>query len=171
MSYARVAFGVLLAYFWVMMILFGSIVFETFVIYPDIFRDPPSSLETALAFMKPRGPANFYPPLGFLSWVTGAAAIGLTWKVREARGWVMASVAMILCEGLFSMVYFWPRNTIMFIEGARLHSADLLRQTAFEFERLHWARLAFNAAGSAFVLVGLLKFYGALARPAARASS
>src|SRR4029079_10941251 len=89
----------------------------------------------------------------------GLAAVGLTWNVRKARWWIVASVAMILCEGLFSMVYFWPRNTIMFIEGARVHSADVLRQAAVEFQRLHWARLAFNAASAAFVLVGLLKLY------------
>lgn len=87
------------------------------------------------------------------------------WRVPTARWWVVASVAMILCEGLFSMMFFWPRNTIMFIEGPRVHSAAVLRETAIEFQRLHWARLVFNAAGAAFVLVGLLKSYVARRSP------
>ena len=31
------------AYLWVMLILFGSIVLETFMVYPNIFHDPPRS--------------------------------------------------------------------------------------------------------------------------------
>jgi hypothetical protein len=46
------------------------------------------------------------------------------------------------------MAFFWPRNTIMFIEGTEVHSAAYLKQIAQEFQTLHWARLAFNAAGS-----------------------
>ena len=37
-----VAFPVILAYLWVMMILLGVIVLETFMVYPNIFHDPPS---------------------------------------------------------------------------------------------------------------------------------
>jgi hypothetical protein len=66
---------------------------------------------------------------------------------------------MIVCEGLFSMVLFWPRNTIMFTEGTEVHSAAYLKQVAQEFQTLHWSRLAFNAAASASIFVGFLKFY------------
>jgi hypothetical protein len=144
-----------------MMILLGSIVMETFMIYPNIFHDPPSSFETALAFMQVRAPSDFFPPLGFLSWVTGAAAIAAGWPTRSARSWIAASVAMILAEGLFSMAFFWPRNTVMFVEGQAVHSTEVLRQAAREFQALHWGRVAFNAAGAAFIFVGFLKFYRA----------
>ena len=36
------------SYLWVMMILFGSIVLETFMVYPNVFHDPPASFATAL---------------------------------------------------------------------------------------------------------------------------
>jgi hypothetical protein len=68
-------------------------------------------------------------------------------------------VIMMLCEGLFSMAFFWPRNEIMFVEGTEVHSAGYLRQVAREFQTLHWSRLAFNAVGSASVFVGFLRFY------------
>ena len=91
----RIRFSIILAYLWIMMILLGSIIMETF---------------------------------------------------------------LIVCEGLFSMVFFWPRNTIMFVEGPAVHTAEVLRQTAREFQSLHWGRVACNAAGAAFIFTGFLKF-------------
>ena len=159
MKKQRIAFAVILTYLWVMMILLGSIVLETLMVYPNIFYDPPRSLETALDFMVVRAPNDFFPPLGFLSWVTGIGSLILGWRVKSARYWILGSLIMIVCEGLFSMAFFWPRNTIMFIEGTEVHSAAYLEQVAREFQTLHWARLAFNAAGSALIFVGFLKFY------------
>ena len=57
------------------------------------------------------------------------------------------------------MAFFWPRNTILFIEGPAVHSVDVLRQTADEFQRMHWWRVAFNAFGSAAVFTGFLRLY------------
>jgi hypothetical protein len=47
----------------------------------------------------------------------------------------------------------------MFIEGTAVHSDAFLQQTAQEFQRLHWARLIFNAAGSVMIFTGFLKYY------------
>jgi hypothetical protein len=57
------------------------------------------------------------------------------------------------------MAFFWPRNEIMFIEGTAVHSAEFLRQVAWEFQTLHWARVAFNVAASASIFVGFMRFY------------
>lgn len=159
MSLQRITFGVLLIYLWVMMILLGSIIMETWMIYPNIFRDPPDSFAVALEFMTVRAPNDFFPPLGFLSWVTGVGSLLLGWRVKAARYWILASLLMIVGEGLVSMAFFWPRNTIMFVEGPAVHSAEFLRQTASEFQNLHWLRVAFNALGSALIFTGFLKFY------------
>jgi hypothetical protein len=159
MKMQQFTFGVVLVYLWVMMIFLGSIVLETFMIYPNIFHNPPESFEVALAFMSVRAPSDFFPPLGFLSLVTGAGSLILGWRVKSARYWIAGSLLMIVGEGLVSMAFFWPRNTIMFIEGPAVHSAEFLRQTAREFQNLHWLRLAFNAVGSALIFVGFLKFY------------
>jgi hypothetical protein len=153
------AFPVILAYLWVMMILLGAIVLETFMVYPNIFHDPPRSLETSLEFMSVRAPSDFFPPLGFLSWITGIGALISVWRVKSARYWILFSLIMIVCEGLVSMAVFWPRNEIMFIEGSAVHSAEFLTQTAQEFQTLHWLRLAFNAAASVSIFVGFLQFY------------
>lgn len=153
------AFILTLAYLWIMMILLGSIVLETLMVYPNIFYDAPRSLETTMEFMAVRTPGDFFPTLGFLSWLTGIGAVLLSWRVKPARYWILASLLMLVCEGLFSMAFFWPRNQIMFTEGTDIHSAAYIRQVAQEFQTLHWSRVAFNAAGSALVFIGFLKFY------------
>jgi hypothetical protein len=132
---------------------------ETFMVYPNVFHDASRSLELGLEFMSVRAPSDFFPPLGFLSWVTGAGALILGWRVRSARYWIVFSVLMIVCEGVFSMAYFWSRNEIMFIEGTAVHSAEFLRQVAREFQALHWARVAFNVAATASIFVGFMRFY------------
>ncbi len=159
MKINTLTFWVLLLYLWTMMILLGSIVLETFMIYPNIFVDPPASFAVALEFMDKRAPSDFFPPLGFTSLVAGALSLILGWRVKSARWWILGSVLMIIGEGVASMLLFWPRNTIMFVEGPAVHSAEFLRQTAVEFQNLHWLRVGFNYAGSVLIFVGFLKYY------------
>jgi hypothetical protein len=159
MSKRRVAQGVIVAYLWIMMILLGAIVLETFMVYPNIFHDPPRSLAAGMDFLSVRAPNDFFPPFGFASWLTGVGAVIAGWRTRPARSWLVASVAMIVCEGIASMTLFWPRNTIMFVEGPQVHSAAYLIQVAREFETLHWLRLVFNALSALFAFVGFLRFY------------
>jgi hypothetical protein len=156
----RLAFPVVTAYLWVMMILLGAIVLETFMIYPNVFADPPASLELAMDFMSVSAPNDFFPPLGFLSWVLGAGALVVCWRVEAARWWILISLVMIVCEGVASMLYFWPRNEIMFVEGSEVHSAEYLKQVAREFETWHWrSRMGFNALAAVSAFVGFLRFY------------
>jgi hypothetical protein len=156
----RLAFPVLTAYLWVMMILLGAIVLETFMIYPNVFADPPESLELTMEFMSVSAPNDFFPPLGFATWVFGAGALILSWPVKAARWWIAFSLVMIVCEGVASMLYFWPRNEIMFVEGLEVHSAEYLKQVAREFETWHWrSRMGFNAAAAVGAFVGFMRLY------------
>lgn len=72
---------------------------------------------------------------------------------RERAG---LALIMIVAEGVASMLLFWPRNEFMVVEGAAMHSAEVLRQTAREFQALHWPRLAFHAAIAAFTFAGFV---------------
>ena len=159
MQKQQIAFAFIATYLWVMMTMLGAILFDTLVLYPDVFHDVPRSLETAMEFMVVRGPGDFFPPLGFLSWLTGIGTLVLSWRVRSARYWVLGSLILMVCQGLVSMAIFWPRNTIMFTEGTAIHSVAYLKQTAQEFQTGHWLRVAFNSAASALSFMGFLKFY------------
>ena len=66
---------------------------------------------------------------------------------------------MMILLGMISMVFEWPRNEIMFIEGSSVHSVAFLQQTAREFLMINWLRVALNTMGAIFVFTGFLKFY------------
>lgn len=157
----RLALPVTTGYLWVMMILLGAIVLETFMIYPNIFSDPPQSLDLSMEFLSVRGPSDFFPPLGLLSWVLGTASLLLSAKVRGARVWLLVSVLAIIAEGVISMLYFWPRNEIMFVEGLTVHSAEHLRQVAAEFATFHWmSRMGLNTVSAIGAFVGFCVLHG-----------
>ena len=152
----RLAYPAVLTYLWVMMIMLGAIILETFMVYPNIFRNAPESLAYASGFFSEASPATFFRPLGMFSWGVGIAAVVLAWPVRNARYWVVLSLLCIVADGVASMLFFWPRNTMMFIEGTAVHSPEVLRQTAEQFEQLHWLRVAFNAASAILAFVGFV---------------
>lgn len=153
---------VALAYAWVAMILLGAVVLETFMIYPNIFSDPPASLELAMEFLAVSGPSDVFPPLGFLSWTLVVAALLLCWRQRDARWWLLLSLAMAVGEGVASILYFWPRNEIMFVEGLAVHPPEYLVQVAREFETWHWrSRMGFSVLAAVGAFVAYLRMYRA----------
>src|SRR4030095_6580427 len=99
---------------------------------------------------------DFFARLCVVSWLLGGGALVAAWPVARARRWILASLAMIVAEGLFSMKFFWPRNAIMSVEGPAVHSTAVLRTVAEEFQRMHWWRVAFNLAGAAAIFKALL---------------
>ncbi|WP_227377736.1 DUF1772 domain-containing protein [Haladaptatus halobius] len=160
MNREKLGFAFSLIYLWAVMILLGAIVFETFVVYPNIFHNVPDSFQTSMNFMVVSGPSDFFPPVGMLAVVTGIAAVLLNWRVESVRYWLVASVALLIVgEFLLSVFFFWPRNTIMFEEGVAVHSVVVLKQTAWEFQTGHWIRLGTNIATSALAFIGLSRFY------------
>jgi hypothetical protein len=167
------AFAAIIIFLWTLMIMFGSILFETFIIYPNVFRDVPGSFEAAAKFMAVAGPSNFFRPIGAATIPMGIASLLLSWRTRQSFYWLLGSlIVIIIGEFLFSALFFWPRNTVMFVEGTRLHSAATLQQVAWEFQTGHWFRLALSTCSAALAFIGLLKFYrfGILTRDARRES-
>ncbi len=159
MKMPQITSVILLIYLWVMIILLGSLMLETFMIYPNIFYKAPERFDLALQFFSVTGPAQYFRPFGMASVLLGVVAVLVSWRIQSVRWWVVASLLMITCEGVASMLFFWPRNTVLFVEGATVHSVEVLRQTAQEFQLWHWSRVAFNAASALFIFIGFLKFY------------
>ncbi|MEU8247856.1 hypothetical protein [Nonomuraea sp. NPDC048916] len=164
----RLSLAVLTAYVWIAMVAFGGIAVETIVIYPNVFHDVPASLAEAVEFFAVTGPADFFPPMGAVTVVAAVAALVLVWPVRDTRLWAGGSLlSLLLGEFLFSVLYFWPRNDIMFEDGAAVHSVEVLRQTAWEFETGHWGRLAMSAVTATLAFTGLWRLHRERARATA----
>jgi hypothetical protein len=140
------------------MILLGAIVLETFMVYPNIFQDPPGPLKSAWSSCPSEPRAIFPSPrLSLLDNWHRSPDLGLAREVGPLLDPVQLGHDCVRRPG-FDGVFLAPEE-IMFIEGSAVHSAEFLRQTAQEFQTLHWSRLAFNAVASVSIFVGFLKFY------------
>ncbi|WP_330467897.1 DUF1772 domain-containing protein [Micromonospora zamorensis] len=159
MSRIKLTWIVLIVLVWAAMMSFGGVAAETVMLYPNIFGDAPASLDRAREFLVAGGPSDYFPPLGASVVLTSLAATALTWRNRRLR-WYVAAVAVVFiaCEFLFSVVFFWPRNEIMFVDPVGTHSPEYLRQVAEEFVAGHWVRLAGGAVTSALAFTALLRF-------------
>ncbi|MBM7713893.1 hypothetical protein MHB50_02755 [Siminovitchia sp. FSL H7-0308] len=155
----KIAYVFMLSYLWVTLIMLGAFALEVFMVYPNIFHDVPNSFEISMDFMKVASPHTFFPPLGLASWLTGLGALILSWEAKAARYWILGSIMVMILLGLISMVFEWPRNEIMFIEGNKVHSVAFLKQTAREFLVINWLRIACNTIGAVLVFKGFLMFY------------
>ncbi|MFI7077087.1 DUF1772 domain-containing protein [Micromonospora sp. NPDC049903] len=168
MTRTRLTWIVLVALVWAAMMSFGGVAAETVMLYPNIFDDAPASLLRAREFLVVSGPSDYFPPLGASVILGSLAATALTWRERRLRWWVASATAVfVVCEFLFSAVFFWPRNEIMFVDPVGTHSPEYLRQVAAEFVAGHWVRLVGGAVTAALAFTALLRF----ARDTGRASS
>lgn len=150
------------AYVWIAMLGFGGIAVETLIIYPNVFHAVPGSLDRSVEFFAVSAPADVFPVLDLATVVIGLAALALNWPVKSARLWTAGSlVSLIIGEWLYSMLFFWPRNEIMFDEGSSVHTVEILQQAASEFETGHWLRLAMSAITATLALAGLLRCHRA----------
>ncbi|MGD6963388.1 hypothetical protein ACQCVB_14355 [Fictibacillus phosphorivorans] len=154
-----ITFVSILSHLWVQWIMLGSMLVNTFLLYPNIFYDVPKSLETAMEFMEVASPHTYFPPIGMASIITGILALILGWKVKSARVWIFCSMLMIVIEGAISIVFEWPRNEIMFLEGTEVHSIAFLKETAKEFVLIHSIRVGTNILGSILIFIGFMKYY------------
>jgi hypothetical protein len=159
MSRGTLTTAVLVVLVWSSMMSFGGVAAETVMLYPNIFGDAPASLDRAREFLVAGGPSDYFPPLGATVVLMFVAATALTLREPRIRWWVVAAAAVyIACEFLFSVLFFWPRNEIMFVDPVGMHSPEYLRQVAEEFVAGHWVRLGGGAVASAFAFTALLRW-------------
>jgi len=167
MSRARFTTIALIVLVWASMMSFGGVAAETVMLYPNIFGDAPASLDRAREFLVDGGPSDYFPPLGATVVLVALASVVLTWPVRRIRWWiVVAAGVFVACEFLFSVLFFWPRNEIMFVDPPGTHTPEFLRQVAEEFVAGHTVRLIGGAVTSALAFTALLRWVRDHARTA-----
>ncbi len=144
-------------YAWAQTVLTGALLFDTFVLYPNIFADVPQSLSTSMQFLSRASPGSFLPGLGAFTLATGLVAL---WAWRRERRVLVCFLAgfmlVIAFDFVASALYFWPRNTIMFTEGLRVHSAAKLLEASRQFQFAHWIRVAACLIASCCAMLGLV---------------
>ncbi len=141
---------------WFINILFGAIVFNTIVFYPNIFHNIPNSLELTMQFLKVRGPHHFFPPFGASVILSNLIALFFWWKFRAVRNLLLISlILLIVFEFIFSVTFFWDKNIILFVEGKQVHSQTYLQDVADSFQLWHWVRVCTSGIASLCALAAL----------------
>ncbi|MDN5917503.1 MAG: DUF1772 domain-containing protein [Pseudonocardia sp.] len=154
----RPARAVSIVFAWVAITTFSGVLIETLLIYPNVFADVPTSLARSTEFFSEVGPGDVFPVLGLTTLLTGLLTIVVTWPLRPARLRALGAVAVtLLGEFGFSAWFFWPRNTVMFVEGPAVHPAGELARVAWEFETGHWLRLALCGVTAVLAFSALLR--------------
>jgi hypothetical protein len=157
---ARPARAVSILFAWMAITTFSGVLIETLLIYPNIFGDVPASLTRSTAFFSEVGPGDVFPVLGLTTLVAGLLTTALTWSLRPARIRAVVAVAVTaIGEFAFSAWFFWPRNTVMFVEGPAMHPATHLVRVAWEFETGHWLRLAMCGVTAVLAFSALLRVH------------
>jgi hypothetical protein len=157
---------VLILVTWTSMISFGGMLAETVMLYPNIFRDAPASLVLARQFIVAGGPSDFFPPVGLATIVCGTLACVLTWRRPTVRWWPITAVAVfVVCEFLFSAMFFWPRNTVMFVDPIGSHPPEYLREVAAQFVAGHWVRVIGAGVTAVLMFTALLRWVAQTVTP------
>ncbi|QLY28263.1 hypothetical protein [Nocardia huaxiensis] len=151
-GYATVAFFV-----------FSATVAETWLLYPNIFRDIPESLVLTEQFMSVIAVGDVMRPLGGVMTLSALIALAAALRYRIGRRWLGCSLAALLSgQFLLSILYLWPRASILFDDRAQ-HTADEIDRAATEFVTGQYLRIAAAGLAAGFAVLAALQCHRALA--------
>ncbi|MBF6327110.1 hypothetical protein [Nocardia transvalensis] len=159
MRKTTVPLGVLTVFAVVAFFVFAVAVGETLLLYPNIFREIPDSLAMTEQFMSVVAVGDVLRPLGALLTVCGLAAVAVALWSRRSRGWTLAAFTSLLSgQMLLSILYLWPRATVLFDERGS-HTVDEIRRAATEFQAGQVFRLIFAGLTALFAVLAALRCY------------
>ncbi|CAM4511006.1 hypothetical protein NONI108955_38920 [Nocardia ninae] len=138
---------------------FGTTAAETMLLYPNIFRDIPESLELTEQFMSVVAVGDVMRPLGgvltLCALIAGVAAV----RYRIGLRWVGLSLASLVSgQFLLSILYQWPRASILFDDRDK-HTLAEIERAATEFLIGQGFRIAAAAFTALFAVTAALVCY------------
>lgn len=148
--------------------LFSAAASETLLLYPNIFRDIPESLELTQEFMSVVAVGDVMRPLGMVMLVSALIAGAVSVRYRIARRWLACSLAALVSgQFLLSILYLWPRASILFDDRDQ-HTLAEIERAATEFEIGQYFRILAAALAALFAVIAALDCYRARVRATIR---
>ncbi|PXX62432.1 hypothetical protein DFR70_107300 [Nocardia tenerifensis] len=138
---------------------FGAAVVETIMLYPNIFRDVPESLAETQHFMSAVAVGDVMRPLGGV--LTLCALLAAIASVRYrvgVRSTVLSLISLVSGQFLLSVLYLWPRATILFDDRDK-HTLAEIERAATEFQIGEGVRIAAAALTALFAVAAALACY------------
>ncbi|MFI6165884.1 hypothetical protein ACIBCN_03770 [Nocardia sp. NPDC051052] len=150
---------VLTGYAVVACFVFGTAAAETLLLYPNIFRDVPESLELSQRFLSAISVGEVMRPLGGVLTLCAVLAFVAAVRYRVAVRWtVLSLVPLVIGQFLLSVLYEWPRATILFDDRGK-HSLAEIERAATEFQIGEGFRILAAALTALFAVAAALACY------------
>ncbi|WP_378739556.1 hypothetical protein [Nocardia brasiliensis] len=112
---------------------FATTAAETVLLYPNIFRDIPESLELTERFMSVVAVGDIMRPLGAVLTLCALIAAVAAVRYRVGLRWLGLSLASLVSgQFLLSILYQWPRASILFDDRDK-HNVAEIERAATEF--------------------------------------
>ncbi len=126
----------------------GGLIYEMVVIMPLWSANLPNSViewNSRPNFVV--NPTRFYIPIVLTLILSSALATILRWKSRNQRIWLILSTVCVITAFVFTIIYFFPKNDVLFRnQGAGL-SGEEITATANAWIRANWIRLGIMIVG------------------------
>ncbi|UAK36064.1 hypothetical protein K8O92_31670 [Nocardia asteroides] len=140
---------------------FATTAAETLLLYPNIFRDVPESLELTEQFMSVVAVGDIMRPLGAVLTLCASVAGAVSLIYRIGRRWLgLSLVALLSGQFLLSILYLWPRASILF-DDRHSHTLAEIERAATEFQVGHGLRTAAAAVTALCAVLAALACYRA----------
>ncbi|MBF6221294.1 hypothetical protein IU479_24645 [Nocardia abscessus] len=140
---------------------FGTTAAETLLLYPNIFHDIPESLELTERFMSTVAVGDVMRPLGAALTLCALIAGAVSLAYRVGRRWLGFSLAALLSgQFLLSILYLWPRASILF-DDRHAHTLAEIERAAREFQIGQGLRIAAAAVTALCAVLAALACYRA----------
>ncbi|MFB8280550.1 hypothetical protein [Nocardia colli] len=150
---------VLTGYAVVACFVFGTAAAETLLLYPNIFRDVPESLELSQRFMSVVSVGDVMRPLGGVLTLCAVLALVAAVRYRVGLRWTgLSLISLISGQFLLSVLYEWPRATILFDDRDE-HTLAEIERAATEFQIGEGLRLVAAALTALFAVAAALVCY------------
>lgn len=125
-----------------LMMYMGGAVFETFVNFPNWFRDVPSSLEAARDYFVVRNPGHFFQTIFPLTILSLIALLAVAWRFKKQRNLLLAALALMAAVEAGTIALMYPKIDVLLREGTASHSVEELRETGQSFVQFNYVRMA-----------------------------
>jgi hypothetical protein len=133
----------------------GANVYNSVVDAPSWGSAIPASLETARRYFAVGNPGRFFRATSPLGEVSTLVVLVVCWRFRASvRTLAAAAFALIVAADVFTFIYFYPRNEIMFTQALDVAAATRAWR--------EWS--AMNYVRNAMALASLLCELAALSR-------
>ena len=152
-----------------MMILFASISIACGLLFVNVYTslidakswgsDIPNSIATAREYYKTVNPGDFFRIFSPANQVLALVVLILFWKFSPpVRLYLGIAVVMYVVGDVFTFLYFYPRNDIMF-KTSQLTDISLLTKTWAQWNGMNWVRSVVILVGIIFSFLSLHKIY------------